>query len=304
MNILITGGTGFIGSHLVRTLLKSGYNIWATGVPSIEKNINHDNLIILPHGPIGIDWSRLPNKIDYLFHLAANNDTCIDDDTVMQFANVETALEIFTRVVNDHQCDKIIYASSTAVYGNTPSPQLESSPSDPLNAYARSKLLLETASDIFRERYEVNIIGLRYCNVYGPGEFKKNKRASMIYQIANSILRHPIKLFGDGQQKRDYIFIDDLIQIHLLAMNLNQSAILNCGTGDSSTFNRIYEIIARLMKKTSWGFPIYIPNPYINSYQNDVQCDMSLTNTLLSFVPKFDIESGITEYHKRGWNSE
>jgi len=86
-------------------------------------------------------------------------------------------------------------------------------------------------------------VGLRYCNVYGPGEARKGKRASMIYQLAQQIKQGPPRLFGDGKQKRDYIYIDDVVRANLLAMELNESQVINIATGTATSFNNLVSLL-------------------------------------------------------------
>jgi nucleoside-diphosphate-sugar epimerase len=127
MNILVTGGTGFIGSHIVRVLQREGHRVAVTGTPSCGEQFPK-GVKVFPHGLIGVNWGGLyrymDNKIDVLFHQAANNDTTWDDDDEMEFDNVESSLGVFDKCAY-LGCRKIVYASSTAIYGNAPAPQKE-----------------------------------------------------------------------------------------------------------------------------------------------------------------------------------
>lgn len=303
MNILVTGGTGFIGSHITKALVQEGHKVFVTGVPSCEEQLP-EGVMAFPHGPMGINWDylqkSLKGSLHVLFHQAANNDTTWDDDIEMEFDNVESSCQVFQKCV-ELGCRKIVYASSTAIYGNTPAPHKEASPTKPLNAYARSKLYLEQVAEVFAAgNPDVVLIGLRYCNVYGPGENKKGKRASMIYQMGKAIQYRPVKLFEHGEQKRDYIFVEDVVRANLLAMEYGESCVVNCGSGVATTFNRLYEILADVLARPNWGGPVYIRNPYEGKYQDHTQCDMTAADEILGFRPKYDIEKGIKEYHARG----
>jgi len=258
------------------------------------------------HGVGGVHFHRMSSLLrdghqylDVLFPQAANNDTTCKDEREMLWQNVHSSINVFEWAIANG-CQKIVYASSTAVYGKTPAPQREDGPVDPLNAYARSKLELEKVTRHLSVRYpHVTFIGLRYCNVYGPGEHHKGKRASMIHQVGKRIVWRPVKLFEHGEQKRDWIFVDDVVRANLMAMEADRSCVVNCGSGVATTFNRIHDILADLYSKWSWGGPCYIPNPEPEKYQDHTECDMALAKKHLGFVPKYDIEAGIRENRKR-----
>ena len=309
MKTLVTGGTGFVGSHLVRALLKLGCEVFVIGsrgeIP-VPKGVH-----FFSYSYAGVDWARMHNLLngdpmDVIFHLAADNDTTVTNTDDMWFTNVKSSMVLFEHAIS-MGCKKIIYASSAAVYGNTPPPHRESGPTDPLNAYGKSKKHLEEIAHQFDdkslmgERPLVVTIGLRYCNIYGPGEAKKGKRASMIYQLAQQIRKGPPRLFGDGEQKRDYIFIDDVIRANLLAMEVNDTCVINIATGEATSFNKLVSIL-RMTVPTDidWDETEYVPNPYEGAYQSHTQCDMTVAKEILGFVPKYDISRGIAEYYKRG----
>jgi len=309
MRILVTGGTGFIGSNLVKGLLKFGHEVWATG--SLSRNPLPKEVTVFEHGLIGLDWSEICSKlngekIDILFHQAANNDTTVTDFDAMHWANVQSAIMTFEKA-SAVGCRKFIYASSTAVYGDTPAPYKEDGPKHPLNAYAASKLRLEYLAQglaNIRSKKKIVTIGLRYCNVYGPGEAQKGKRASMVYQLAQQIRagKQP-KLFGDGEQRRDYIFVDDVVRANILAMELNETCVINCGTGQATSFNELVQMLRMTIPTTDdygWEEPAYIPNPYADAYQNFTQCDMTKAREIMGFIPKYGIQEGIAKYYERG----
>jgi ADP-L-glycero-D-manno-heptose 6-epimerase len=296
MRIFVTGGTGFVGSNLVKELYKQGHEIAVTGSDA-EQNVGEFVKKYLQPGLLGIDWSAT-GQIDVLYHEAAINDTMLNDREEMLRANLSASMELFEHAV-ENGCRKIVYASSTAVYGNAPAPFKEDGPIMPLNVYGESKKMLdEFATDFAIRNPEVTVVGLRYCNVYGPGEQHKGKRASMIYQLAQQMEKGSPKLFKYGEQKRDWIYVDDVVKANLLAAEAKESCIVNCGSGSATSFNEIVEILNRVMSVSRT--PEYIDNPFAEKYQDFTYCDMSKAAEKIGFKPEYDIEKGIEHYYATG----
>jgi len=293
MRALVTGGTGFVGSNLVGQLAKKGIEVLVTGNESEQQLPDRSNVKRLYPSVFGIDWSKV-GKIDVLFHEAALNETTNLDADEMLFGNYEVSKRLFQKVISEG-CRHIVYASSTAVYGDAPAPYLEGGLKNPLNPYAESKLKLDAfAMGLAASRPDVKVVGLRYCNVYGPGENHKGKRASMVHQIAKQVAagKNP-KLFKWGEQKRDYIYVKDVVQANLLAAEADESCVVNCGFGQATSFKHLTDII-----KKGLGSDVeieYIDNPYSGIYQNHTECDMSLAKEMIGFVPAYDIEAGIRD---------
>ena len=292
MRILVTGGTGFVGSNLVARLLQEGHDVLITGHDAEQRIPGFQGKYLQPTF-LGIDWEAI-GAVDVLFHQAAVNDTTLLDEREMLRANVSASQELFRRVAAGG-CRRIVYASSTAIYGDAPAPYREDTPARPLNPYARSKKLLEEfASGFARENPQVTIVGLRYCNVYGPGESHKGKRASMIYQLARQMTRGNPRLFKYGEQKRDYLYVDDAVRANLLAAQAAESCIVNCGSGRAVSFNDLVSQLNRVLGVDRT--PEYIDNPYEDRYQSHTECDMTLAKQKLGFVPEFDLTKGLAAY--------
>jgi ADP-L-glycero-D-manno-heptose 6-epimerase len=288
----ITGGTGFIGSHLVERLNLAGYTTIITGTkteqkPNCSKYLEtHLN---------GIDWTTIKD-IDVTFHLAANNDTTDKDRDNMFRANYAAPVDLFYRLAAIG-CKTFVYASSCAVYGNAEPPfHEENTVCRPLNPYAESKLAFDQFAIPFGTRKGLNVIGLRFSNVYGLGEGHKGRRASMVHQIWQQIQNNDdVTLFKDGNQKRDWVYVDDAVDALLAAANYSGTGIFNCGSGSSRSFNEIIAALVPCNLPNRWyqSKINYIDNPYADAYQEYTAVDMIRSKELLGFVPKYSLEAGI-----------
>ena len=296
MKALVTGGTGFIGSNIVRALLARGDDVSITGHDAEQRLPDFKGKLLQP-SLVGIDWEALP-PVDVVFHQAAINDTTSADLREMLHANVTASLALFEHVVQQG-CKRIVYASSTAVYGDGPAPYKEEQSLHPLNPYAQSKKQLEEETARFaKEHPDVIIVGLRYCNVYGPGESHKGARASMIYQLAQQMRQGSPRLFKSGEQRRDYIYIKDVVEANLQAAKAASSGIFNCGSGTAISFNDVVQLLNKVLGTART--PEYIDNPYAASYQSYTQCDMGRAKERLGFTPRYTVESGIQDWVQSG----
>ncbi|MCD6132828.1 MAG: ADP-glyceromanno-heptose 6-epimerase [Deltaproteobacteria bacterium] len=292
MNVLITGGAGFIGSQLALRL----QDLAQVCVVDNFASANPDNLKGFKGEVIKLDVSEeeinINKRIDVVFHEASNTDTTFKDDREMLRNNIEGFKKIL--IFCKENKAKLIYASSAGVYGKGEVPMKEEQKAKPLNAYAFSKYMMDLIA--LREIEKgADIIGLRYFNVYGPHEEHKNKASSMILQLARQIKegKNP-KLFKYGEQFRDFIYVFDVVEANIAAMKSNARGIFNVGTGKKTTFNEIVEILNRFLhgnKKT-----VYIDNPYERFYQCKTLADMEKTRRELNFSARYDIVRGIKDY--------
>ncbi|MFI5343966.1 MAG: NAD-dependent epimerase/dehydratase family protein [Chlamydiales bacterium] len=296
MNILITGGTGFLGSAITKNLLADGHKVFVTGR---EPNVPNGAILCNTH-LTGLNWTALSKEnIEVLFHYAANNDTQSQDEADMIRANFDAPCYLFNMLYR-FGCRKFVYASSAAVYGNSPAPYVEDeTPLEPLTIYGKSKVMFDKfAMDFAKERRDVSVIGLRYSNVYGEGEQHKGRRASMIYQMIDKLYTgENIQLFEFGDQERDWIYIDDVVKANKLTLKHRISGIYNCGTGVATSFNRLLEIINQVYRLFPRK-PIYIQNPIAETYQNHTCCNIDKIKKDLNFTANYSIESGIEKMTK------
>jgi len=289
MNILVTGASGFLGYNLTRRLISEGHNVIAVGVAG--ENIIHQIPIISPD----YDFKKLSQQ-DAVFHLGANNDTLSTDEADMISSNVDWTARLFTDLASVG-CKKFIYASSTAVYGNEKAPYIESeTPVKPLNMYGISKAKMEKFASEFSTVHNIQTVGFRYCNVYGPHENHKGRRMSMIGQMIRSMMTgKQIRLFEFGHQRRDWVYVDDVVSANMLAIENPRSGIYNIGSGVNISFNELFYIIKNALRNEIAEIE-YFPNPLAESYQDFTQCDISKATHHLGYYPKFSISDGIRSY--------
>jgi len=299
MKVLVTGAAGFIGSCIVKQLEEQGVKVVALDDFS---HANFQNLhdcrgqLICADVSDKASLTKLP-KVDAVIHEAAITDTTLKDDTKMVTVNFNGFLNILAWCLQKNA--RLVYASSAGVYGGGTSPMAESQKPTPLNTYGYSKYLCDREVIRLGKKLKIPIIGLRYFNVYGPGEHHKlqSKSASMIYQLYLQVRsgKQP-RVFKYGEQQRDFIYVKDVAAITIRALESKKSAILNVGTGKARSFNDIISILNKeLGKKLK---PEYFDNPYANVYQDHTQADTSLLQQTLKIKARYSLERGIADYVK------
>ena len=303
MKILVTGGNGFVGQNLVKRLLNDNHQVTITATSKTNLDVHRTLFSTME----GINWRYVYDQ-DIVFHQMANNDTrCMDAEEMFR-ANLIGPVKLFTKAASGG-CKKFIYASTTAVYGNSPAPYTEETILQPLNPYAESKLKFDEFAKNFAKENNVLVVGLRYCNVYGPGEEHKGKMMSQVGQILRTMLakKSPI-LFKYGEQKRDWCYVKDIVDANMLATNAKESGIYNIGSSNSWTFNEIVQIADKAICtkqgiKTDGGYPwrewgsaSYIECPFPESYQSHTECDITKARNGFGYNPKYDLKAGIEAY--------
>jgi len=321
--ILITGGAGFIGSNLAfyfqnnhpdaKVVVLDSFRSGETLSNGNLKSFGHfKNLIGFCGEIISGDINdkellldlEMNYKFDYIFHEAAISDTTAQEQDLMIKTNVNAYKDLLELAIR-HDAN-MIYASSAATYGNAPSPQKVGCEA-PQNVYGFSKLSMDHLSRQYMKECDIKIVGLRYFNVYGKNEFFKNSTASMVLQFGHQILagKNP-RLFEDSDKiLRDFIYIEDIIQANIKAMQPKQSGIYNVGTGKARSFQDIVDILQKELKTELTCE--YIPNPFIGSYQFHTEADVESTKEALGYAPAYEMEDGIKDYVseiKRVYESE
>ena len=229
-------------------------------------------------------------------HQASITDTTVADPHDMMTNNVEQFRRLLEVAAETDA--RVVWASSCSIYGRGEVPMKEGQPADPLNVYAYSKLVMERMAARFVPKLARPIVGLRYSNVYGPGEDHKGKFASMIHQLAKQMRAgNRPRIFDPGTQKRDFVYVGDVVQINRKAMEATESGVFNAGAGDSWSFN---DAVSQLNRVLGTDLPPdYFPNPY--SFTQDwTQTDLARSREVLGYEPAFDIARGVDAYHASG----
>lgn len=292
MRFLVTGAAGFVGSNLCKEFESQGHEL--VGCDNFfngkRENLEGFRGELLAKGIGQLNQADI-SGLDAVFHEAAISDPTVKDEKLITETNFTQSLSLLKL------CNRLsvpfIYASSSAVYGNTNTPNREFEAEKPHNAYARSKLMLDLAARELMGKSQ--IVGLRYFNIYGPGEALKGKSASMVHHFLASILagQEPV-IFGDGTQKRDFVYIKDVVRANMLALRSGKSSIVNVGSGRAVEFRELVSIIATLAGRKVQ--PVYKPNPYANGYQFHTEAELSNAGRMIGYRPEWKIEDGVRAY--------
>lgn len=296
-HFLITGGAGFIGSALARHFAKKP-NTRVTVVDDFRsghwRNLLDCNCVVRATSCTDPQLLKEIESGVYtaIFHQAAITDTTVMDQRTMLEINTN-AFEALLRATAASET-RIVYASSAGVYGNTPAPNRVGHGEVPENIYGFSKLAMDRMARQWFDLHPRPIVGLRYFNVFGPGEQHKGSTASMIYQLYGQIKKgqNP-RLFKYGEQRRDFVYIQDVIYANEAALSAPRSGICNVGTGQSRSFNDIVQTLEHILHRTLEVD--YIDNPF-PFFQRHTEACLEESTRLLGWRPQWSTEEGIFEY--------
>lgn len=299
---LITGGAGFIGSHIAATLLKQGESVRVLDNLSTGRQVNVDAFKGLP-GTVEIVHGDLRDReamdeaargIEVVFHQGAiaSVPRSIADPVESLECNVNGTQNVLI-AARDNGVRRVVFASSSAVYGDTPElPKKEDMPTSPMSPYAVHKLTGELLCSVFTRVYGLETVALRYFNVFGPRQDPASEYAAVIPRFLTMLLekKRPV-IFGDGEQTRDFIYIDNVVQANLLAATVPAAVgqAINVGSGERISLNKVLHIAGELLN-------LPVDPEYREARVGDVRdsvADISKARQLLGYAPQVSLKEGL-----------
>jgi len=319
IKILVTGGAGFIGSNLCETLVEAGYHVTCLDNFSTGKMENLENL--LPHPGFKLitgdiremeDCRLAVEGVDYVFHEAALGSVprSITDPVTTNEVNVSGFLNMLV-ASRDAKVKRFIYAASSSTYGDSESlPKVEEVIGRPLSPYAITKYMNELYADVFSRTYGMECIGLRYFNVFGRRQDPNGAYAAVIPLFVKQLMSHESLLInGDGEYSRDFTYIDNVIQMNILAMKTDNpeavNSVYNTAFGDRTTLNQLTGYLKEFLSEFD---PLIAQVEILHGPNRTGDIPHSLASIdkarrLLHYNPQFNLQDGLKEAVKWYWDN-
>ena len=254
--IIVTGGLGFIGSNLVEKLIKHNevtiIDDQSTGKIENIQEIDQDNLTLIKGSITDLNLTKIFKDHDFVLHQAAlpSVPRSISDPKSSNEANITGTLNVLI-AAKDSGIKKVVCASSSSVYGDTPTlPKSENMPVNPLSPYAITKMTAEFYCNVFQEIYGLQTVSLRYFNVFGPKQDPNSQYAAVIPNFISAIKNNkPPVIYGDGEQSRDFSYVKHIVDANMLACESDKTGVYNIACGRRITVNQLVEMINEIMGK-------------------------------------------------------
>jgi nucleoside-diphosphate-sugar epimerase len=294
---LVTGGAGFIGSHLAEELLRRGERVRIVDslITGKRRNLQELSKAEFVEGDLAdLAVAReAVQGIDYVLHQAAipSVPRSIEDPVTSNRANIEATLNVLV-AARDARVKRVTFAGSSSVYGDTPTlPKHEDMPPRPLSPYALQKLVGEQYMQLFTSLYGLETVTLRYFNVFGPRQDPSSPYSGVISVFARALLENrPPTIHGDGEQTRDFTYVANVVDGVLRACTADVSGmVLNLATGSRVSLNHLFRTLRTLAG--SHVNPSYGPSRAGDV--RDSQADISRARRLLSYEPRVSFEEGL-----------
>jgi len=322
---LVTGGAGFIGHNIVDKLLSQNHNVrildnFSTGRKANIERVIKNHSLVPERDYLFVSSNELrvrPDKYPRLYVIDGDlreADTCwravsgvtyvlhqgavpsvprsITDPVTTNDVNIRGTLNMLI-AARDEGVRRLVLASSSSVYGDTPTlPKVETMPPSPLSPYALSKLTAEFYAVLFNKLYGLSTVSLRYFNVFGPGQDPQSQYAAVIPRFITALLNgNPPAIFGDGEQSRDFTYIEDCVSANLLACKAEGASgrVMNVACGFRTTLNDLFKKIRNITGAA-------VEPVYEASRPGDVKhslADISLAKNVMNYSPSYSIDEGL-----------
>jgi len=308
--ICVTGGAGFIGSHLVDRLLDENFEVIAIDnlsngkLENIKHNLDKENFRLMKCDIADLKSVKHSIEgVDAIFHEAAltSVEMSIRRPILTNNINVTGTLNLLEAALAS-KVKRFVFASSVAVYGDVCPPQKEDMPTRPISPYAVSKLAAENYVKVFHDVYGLETVCLRYFNVYGPRQRGDSSYGGVITKFIQRLLRNEsLLIYGDGNQSRDFIHVQDVVEANMLALE-NEEAdgeILNVGTGKSTSINELARMLLELMNKNCGKIV------HARAKRGDIRyscADTTKAKKIIGLNPKYTLEDELrklVEWHTK-----
>ena len=298
MKYIVTGGAGFIGSYIVEAMAGSHEVVVIDNFSSgkLENMSGVPENVQLIQGSI-TNLSLLKdafNGADGVFHLAAIASVArsVDDPRATHETNLTGTLNVLL-AARDCGVRKVVFSSSSAVYGDEKTlPKREDMPPVPLSPYAVSKLAGEYYCTVFSELFGVKTVSLRYFNVFGPRQDPHSEYAAVIPKFITRLIdNQPPLIFGDGMQTRDFVYIKDVVQANILAMQSSATGTFNIGSGEKINLNTLATTLAKIMKSNLQ--PVY-EKPRPGDIRDSVSAITAAKNAF-GYQTRYSLDEGLKE---------
>jgi UDP-glucose 4-epimerase len=297
--VLVTGGGGFIGSNIVRALLERGDTVrildnFSTGIRANLSGVAEDVEVV--EGDLR-SYERVHAAVrgtEVVFHQGAlpSVPRSVQDPLTTTAVNVEGTLNVLL-AARDEGVRRVVNASSSSVYGNGGTlPRTESQLPEPISPYAVAKLAAESFCSSFSRVYGMEIVSLRYFNVFGPRQDPTSQYAAVVPRFISAVAAgEPVRIHGDGEQSRDFTFVANVVEANLLAADAAgvRGAVLNVATGGSESVNGLADAIGRLLDRP-------VAKEYEHEREADVRhswADVSEARARLGYEPRVNLEEGL-----------
>ena len=296
---LVTGGAGFIGSNICKRLVSEGCfvrvldNLLTGKKSNLAEVSDKIEFVEADMGDSQIAQSAMKD-IDVVLHQGALPSVPLSvDNPAATHRHCVDATFTLLLAARDAGVKRFVYAASSSAYGDTPTlPKVEAMPTDPLSPYAAAKLAGEYYCSVFSKVFGLETISLRYFNVFGPHQDPTSQYAAAIPAFVTAILKdEPPTVYGDGEQSRDFTYIDNVVHANLLAARAEQTAgeVLNIACGEAITVNAIIDMINKIVGKN-------VQPIYADSRPGDVKhslADITKAQNLISFNPVISFNEGL-----------